>query len=90
MIAREFRVVGRVQGVGFRWFVVRLARGCGVRGGVRNEADGAVVAWAQGEEESLARFRAGLEQGPPAARVVRVEETPGGERPAAGEFDVEF
>ncbi|KAB2963523.1 MAG: acylphosphatase [Thermoanaerobaculia bacterium] len=90
MSARLFRVAGRVQGVGFRWFVVRLARACAVSGAVRNEADGAVTAYAEGTEEGLARFRAGLEQGPPAARVARVEESPAGARATAGEFDVEF
>jgi acylphosphatase len=87
---RTYRVTGRVQGVGFRWYVVRLARSCGVHGGVRNETDGAVTALAEGEEESLARFRAGLEQGPPAARVKRVEETPTDARETGAEFDVGF
>lgn len=90
MSARLFRVTGRVQGVGFRWYVVRLARGCGVAGAVRNDPDGAVTARAEGTDESLARFRAGLAQGPPAARVEAVEEAPVAPGAAAGRFDVEF
>jgi acylphosphatase len=85
---RGYRIEGRVQGVGFRAFVVRLAREHGVHGGVRNEADGSVWAVAEGDADSLARFRAGLERGPAHARVERVSEraaTPAGER-----FDARF
>jgi acylphosphatase len=88
--ARRYRVHGRVQGVGFRWFVVRLARACGVTGGVRNEADGSVTAVAEGDAESLAKFLAGLEQGPPAARVERVEESETSGPTVASGFDAMF
>ena len=89
MTARRFRIEGRVQGVGFRAFVVRLAREAGVRGGVRNEADGAVTAVADGDEAALERFRAGLGRGPRFARVERVVEDEDGA--AAGErFDARF
>jgi len=90
LTARTYRVRGRVQGVGFRYFVIRLGRSCGVRGAVRNEADGSVTAVAEGEEEALARFRAGLESGPPAARVTGVEEREAAGRPVALEYDATF
>jgi acylphosphatase len=90
LTVRTYRVRGRVQGVGFRYFVIRLGRKCGVPGAVRNELDGTVTAVAEGDEEALARFRAGLENGPPAARVTGVEESEAGERPAAAEFDAVF
>jgi acylphosphatase len=72
--ARRFLVRGRVQGVGFRWFVEREAHILGVAGWVRNNADGAVEVLAQGTREQLSGMRARLQQGPRAARVDSVEE----------------
>jgi hydrogenase maturation protein HypF len=66
--ARKWLLGGRVQGVGFRPFVYRVAQRCGVRGWVRNSA-GAVEILAQGEPERLQRFgRALLDNAPPLAR----------------------
>src|SRR6201982_4331117 len=73
--ARRFLVRGRVQGVGFRWFVEREAHMLGVPGGVPNNADGAVEVLAQGTSEQLAALRGRLQQGPRAARVDVVEES---------------
>lgn len=65
----RYRVVGRVQGVGFRYHVVRAAKSAGITGIVRNEPDGTVVAEAEGDTAALARFEEILRQGPPGARV---------------------
>jgi acylphosphatase len=73
--ARRFLVRGRVQGVGFRWFVEREARILGVAGWVRNNADGAVEVLAQGTREQLSGLRDRLQQGPRAARVDNVDES---------------
>jgi acylphosphatase len=73
--ARRFLVRGRVQGVGFRWFVEREAHILGVAGWVRNNADGAVEVLAQGTTDQLSNLRSKLQQGPRAARVDNVEET---------------
>ena len=73
-VARRFFVSGRVQGVGFRAFVVEAARGLGLSGWVRNLSDGRVEAFAEGEEASLERLAAALARGPLLARVDRVEE----------------
>jgi acylphosphatase len=62
-----------VQGVGFRWFVARLARELGLRGSARNLRDGRVEVTAAGDEEHLARLEAALRTGPPAARVDSVD-----------------
>jgi acylphosphatase len=72
--ARRFLVRGRVQGVGFRWFVEREAHILGVSGWVRNNADGSVEVLAIGTREQLSGLRSRLQQGPRAARVDRVEE----------------
>lgn len=68
-------VRGRVQGVGFRWFVEREAHILGVAGWVRNNADGAVEVFAQGTRDQLSGLRSRLQQGPRAARVDAVEES---------------
>jgi acylphosphatase len=75
MHARRFFVRGRVQGVGFRWFVEREAHMLGIAGWVRNNADGAVEVFAQGTSEQLASLRSRLQQGPRAARVDNVDES---------------
>jgi acylphosphatase len=73
--ARRFLVRGRVQGVGFRWFVEREAHMLGVAGWVRNNSDGAVEVLAQGTRDQLNNLRNRLQQGPRAARVDTVEES---------------
>jgi acylphosphatase len=80
--ARRFVVRGRVQGVGFRWFVEREAHILGIAGWVRNNADGGVEVFAQGTRDQLSGLRSRLREGPRAARVDGVEESES--RPAAG------
>jgi acylphosphatase len=72
--ARRFVVRGRVQGVGFRWFVEREAHILGIAGWVRNNHDGSVEVLAQGTPDQLSAFASRLQQGPRAARVDGVEE----------------
>jgi acylphosphatase len=72
--ARRFLVRGRVQGVGFRWFVEREAHILGIAGWVRNNADGSVEVLAQGSRDQLLGLRSRLRAGPRAARVDDVEE----------------
>jgi acylphosphatase len=73
--ARRFLVRGRVQGVGFRWFVEREAHILGIAGWVRNNADGSVEVLAQGAHDQLSGLRSRLREGPRAARVDGVEES---------------
>ena len=72
---RRYVVRGRVQGVGFRWFVEREAATIGVVGWVRNNFDGSVEVLATGSREQLNQFRRKLQEGPRAARVDEVDET---------------
>ena len=74
-LARRFVVRGRVQGVGFRWFVEREAHMLGVAGWVRNNSDGSVEVLAVGTRDQLSGLRSRLRQGPRAARVDDVEES---------------
>jgi acylphosphatase len=71
--ARRFVVRGRVQGVGFRWFVEREAHMLAIAGWVRNNQDGSVEVLAQGTRDQLAGLRSRLRDGPRAARVDAVE-----------------
>jgi acylphosphatase len=70
---RRFRVIGRVQGVGFRWFVEREARLIGVGGWVRNCDDGVVEVLASGTNAQLGSLYERLKEGPRAARIDEVE-----------------
>ena len=72
--ARRYVLRGRVQGVGFRWFVEREAHILGIAGWVRNKSDGSVEVLAMGSPEQLAGLRSRLREGPRAARVDDVEE----------------
>jgi acylphosphatase len=73
--ARRFLVRGRVQGVGFRWFVEREAHILQIAGWVRNNQDGSVEVLAIGTLEQLAVLRSRLQEGPRAARVDDVDES---------------
>ena len=65
---------GRVQGVGFRWFVTRNASDLGVRGTVRNRSDGTVEIVLQADEpETVAMLVDRIRNGPPISRVEEVE-----------------
>jgi len=66
---RRFVVTGRVQGVGFRWFVEREAAQLNITGWVRNRENGSVEVMATGTREQLAALHSRLREGPRAARV---------------------
>jgi acylphosphatase len=73
MAAKRFLVHGRVQGVGFRWFVGRKAEALRLRGFVRNLRDGSVEVVAAGPEPALHELAQALARGPATARVERVD-----------------
>ena len=87
----HFLVKGRVQGVGFRWFVHREAAEIGLRGWVRNTTDGHVEVVAAGTAEDLAEIRIALHSGSRGSRVDRVLEHELEENEAAtlGPFQIE-
>ena len=70
----HFLIQGRVQGVGFRWFVQREASELNLRGWVRNTEDGDVEVVAAGETGDLDELRASLRKGPRGSRVDRIVE----------------
>ena len=73
MNARKFIVIGRVQGVGFRWFVIRSGKSLELTGWVRNMGDGSVEVWAEGAEDNLDSLESVLKDGPPGAMVREVQ-----------------
>jgi acylphosphatase len=75
MAARRYRLTGRVQGVGFRYFTYRSAQLLGVRGWVRNREDGDVEVHAEAESPILKEFEGHLRSGPFFARVLGLEWT---------------
>ena len=72
--AKRYFAEGQVQGVGFRFFVERIAAELGLKGYVRNRYDGRVEVYAIGEEEVLEQLREQLQAGPAGSRVDRIEE----------------
>ena len=68
----HLEVRGRVQGVGFRWYVMKIARELGLAGWIRNKPDGIVEIAAAGTPEVLAKLEAALSAGPPGARIEEV------------------
>jgi len=76
VIARRYIVSGRVQGVGYRYFVMHEAVALGVAGWARNLADGRVEVLAAAEDAVLHAFEGRLWQGPPHARVSALDAEP--------------
>ena len=84
MPAYRYVVQGRVQGVGYRYFILRQADALGVSGFARNLADGAVEVLAEGTGAALADFEARLREGPAFAEVASVEREASPERGSSG------
>jgi acylphosphatase len=91
MVARRYRITGRVQGVGYRNYVEHTAGKLNVDGYVRNRRDGSVEVFAMGTDEELEKLRKALERGPIMAQVGRVSEEPSDvEVKYVGNFTVEY
>jgi acylphosphatase len=72
----HLEVHGRVQGVGFRWYVVETARELGLSGWVKNRPDGKVEIAAAGSREALDKLDAAVRSGPRGARIEEVRVLP--------------
>ena len=72
----HIEVRGRVQGVGFRWFIVEKAEELNLAGWVRNRPDGNVEIAAAGPSEALKTLETAARSGPRGARVEEVRELP--------------
>ena len=87
--AKRYIIRGRVQGVGFRWFVEREAHILAIAGWVRNNSDGSVEVLAQGTRDQLAGLHSRLRAGPRAARVDEVEVADARPTPGVNSFRIE-
>lgn len=85
---RAYRIVGTVQGVGFRWWTRKLAGANDLRGTVRNAADGSVEVEAEGSPAALKMFEEKLSDGPPAASVEVVHREEPGQDPLPAGFEI--
>jgi acylphosphatase len=87
----HFLVKGRVQGVGFRWFVHREAAELGLRGWVRNTDQGHVEIVAAGEPELLPELKTALRKGSRGSRVDAIleDELAESEGEQLGPFEIE-
>jgi acylphosphatase len=87
----HFLIRGRVQGVGFRWFVHREAAELGLRGWVRNTDAGEVEVVAAGNAETIAELRVELRKGSRGSRVDAVieHELTDAEGESLGAFEIE-
>jgi len=90
MKATRFLVSGLVQGVGYRFFAVRAARGLGISGFARNLPDGRVEVVAQGFSDALDRFEEALRLGPPGGRVQAVEPSDAALDEALDGFEIRY
>ena len=84
MTCRRVVIHGRVQGVWFRGWMIQEARARDLRGWVRNRRDGTVEAVFDGRDGAVAAMIAACRRGPPAARVIELEEFPHAEAPGPG------
>lgn len=76
MVHYEIKVTGRVQGVGFRYFVLKRAVELSITGWVKNTNDGGVLVMAQGDSADIETFLDYLALGPALARVTHITKTP--------------
>ncbi|UZK66976.1 acylphosphatase [Sphingomonas sp. M1-B02] len=90
MATQRIFVTGRVQGIGYRDWVVRTAQRTKLTGWVRNLKDGRVEILATGEEEALAALVEGAREGPVHARVENVEAFPTDDDKASKGFTKRF
>ena len=88
--AREFTVSGRVQGVGFRWFVLRRARSLEITGWVKNCSDGSVEIRAEGTQAALESLESLLNKGPAGSMVQQVLSRDAGTVRRYQEFDIVY
>lgn len=88
MNAVIFRVFGRVQGVGFRFFATNLAHRHGLTGWVRNVPDGSVEILVQGQDQAIGEFETKLLKGPPGSQIDSFQKTRQSPDPRLAAFEI--
>ena len=90
MVQYEIKITGRVQGVGFRYFVQKRANEFDIKGWVKNTRDGSVLVMAQGDFKDMETFMDHLRIGPSMARVLKVEKNQMPEMEGFTDFRVRY
>lgn len=88
MVARQIRVSGRVQGVGYRASLQREACRLGLGGWVRNRTDGTVEALLQGPQAAVDALIGWARRGPPGAHVTEVRDSAVAHEPLHAGFEL--
>ncbi|HUT85673.1 MAG TPA: acylphosphatase [Elusimicrobiales bacterium] len=70
------KIIGRVQGIGYRWFVIDMAKEFNITGWVKNHPDGSVELEAQGDKEDLKKFEQVLKTEHSMASVTEIKSNP--------------
>jgi acylphosphatase len=83
----NIKIIGRVQGVGFRYSALLAAHQFGIKGYIRNLADGSVYIEAEGTERQLEDFISWCKKGPPRAKIFHVS-TLQGSLQSFNEFEI--
>lgn len=90
MEIRHYTILGKVQGVGYRYYTQNVAQSSGIRGWIKNLPDGSVECLAAGEAPVLEMFEKKIRKGPPLSRVVNMERKilPAGETDIPEDFSI--
>jgi acylphosphatase len=78
---KHYRITGRVQGVGFRYFTTKKAEALNLNGWVKNMPDGSVEVMLSGDEKSIEEMLKNLREGPRSARVEKINEISSTDKP---------
>lgn len=89
-LRQYLRIKGRVQGIGYRYFVVQTAKKLALTGWVKNCSNGDVECEVQGEEKNLSAFVHSLKTGHPWARVDQLQQEKISEKEGEQGFEIRF
>lgn len=87
---RHIRIIGKVQGVGYRFFATRVARRLGLKGWIQNNRDATVEAMVEGEKSAIDEWIEELKEGPRYAEVTNIEQETKDFSGKLPDFDVKF
>jgi acylphosphatase len=87
---RHIRIIGKVQGVGYRFFATRVARRLGLKGWIQNNRDSTVDAMVEGEKSVIDEWIEELKEGPRYAEVTKIEQESKEFSGKLPDFDVKF
>ncbi len=87
---RHIRIHGKVQGVGYRFYVTRVARRLDLKGWIRNLRDGSVESMVEGEKEKIDEWIDDVREGPRYAEITKIDQETRSFTGQLSDFDVQF